>query len=83
MKRGFKMEKRNSFMTQFSILAISLFLTSATSINGALPQMQNELEMNNFVTELVATMPALAVVIFVILSSFIAEKIGTDRKSVV
>ncbi len=79
MKRGFKMEKRNSFMTQFSILAISLFLTSATSINGALPQMQNELGMNNFVTELVATLPALAVVIFVILSSFIAEKIGTKR----
>lgn len=73
------MINKNSIMTRLSILSISLLLTSALSINGALPQMRAALGMTTTQVELVATLPALAVVIFVVLSSFIAEKIGTKR----
>ncbi|MBO0448284.1 MFS transporter [Enterococcus sp. MJM12] len=73
------MINKNSLMTRLSILAISLLLTSAMSINGALPQMQKALGMTTTQVELVATLPALAVVIFVILSNLIAEKIGTKK----
>lgn len=73
------MINKNSIMTRLSILSISLLLTSALSINGALPQMRAALDMTTTQVELVATLPALAVVIFVVLSSFIAEKIGTKR----
>lgn len=75
------MINKNSLMTRLSILAISLLLTSAMSINGALPQMQKALGMTTTQVELVATLPALAVVIFVILSNLIAEKIGTKKQS--
>lgn len=73
------MINKNSIMTRLSILSISLLLTSALSINGALPQMRAALGMTTTQVELVATLPALAVVIFVVLSSFIAGKIGTKR----
>ncbi|MGM0169587.1 hypothetical protein IGI39_003903 [Enterococcus sp. AZ135] len=73
------MINKNSIMTRLSILSISLLLTSALSINGALPQMRKALSMSTTQVELVATLPALAVVIFVVLSSFIADKIGTKR----
>lgn len=73
------MEKNHSIMTQISILSISILLTSATAINGALPQMHKYLNMTTTQGELVATVPALAVVIFVILSNFIANKVGIKR----
>lgn len=70
---------KNNKMTRLSILSVSLILTSALSINGALPQMKNSLNMTTTQIELVATLPALAVVIFVIISTFLAEKIGSKR----
>lgn len=73
------MMNKNSLLTRLSILSISLLLTSALSINGALPQMQASLSMTTTQVELVATLPALAVVIFVVLSSLIVGKIGTKR----
>ncbi|CAM2839454.1 MFS transporter [Dellaglioa algida] len=73
------MEKRNSGLTQVAILAISILLTSATAINGALPQMRASLSMTTTQGELVATVPSLGVVIFVVLSSLIAKKIGIKR----
>ncbi|MGX2945955.1 MFS transporter [Enterococcus alishanensis] len=73
------MEKRNSVITQAAILSLSILLTSATAINGALPQMRNSLNMTTTQGELVATVPALAVVIFVILSNLIAKKIGIKK----
>lgn len=73
------MLNKNSFMTRLSILAISLLLTSAMSINGALPQMRAALGMTTTQVELVATLPALAVVIFVVLSNVIVDKLGTKK----
>lgn len=73
------MINRNSVMTRLAILSISLLLTSAMSINGALPQMRAALSMTTTQVELVATLPALAVVVFVVLSSFVAKRIGTKR----
>lgn len=71
--------KKNTIITPLAILSISLLLTSATAINGALPQMRASLGMTTTQGELVATVPALAVVLFVVLSSFIAQKIGVKR----
>ncbi|MGM0215723.1 MFS transporter [Enterococcus sp. AZ109] len=71
--------KKNSILTPLAILSISLLLTSATAINGALPQMRQSLGMTTTQGELVATVPALAVVLFVVLSSFIAQKIGVKK----
>lgn len=72
-------ERRNTVVTQFAVLSISLVLTCATSINSALPAMRSELKMSYTQTELITTLPALAVVIFVLFSNQIAQWIGMKK----
>ena len=70
------MRNKNRFLSKVAVLSVSLVLTSAGSINGALPLIQSGLKISNTEMELLSTAPALSVVVFVLLSAFFAEKIG-------
>lgn len=72
-------KSRYSTAAQFAVLSISLVLTCATSINSALPAMKAELGMSYTQTELITTLPALAVVVFVLLSNELAQWIGMKK----
>ena len=65
--------------TKLAILAISLMLTSASAINGALPIMKSDLQISQAQTEILSTLPNLFVIISILLSSLIADKIGMKR----
>ncbi|EHL98461.1 transporter, major facilitator family protein [Lentilactobacillus parafarraginis F0439] len=73
------MRNKNRFLSKVAVLSVSLVLTSAGSINGALPLIQSGLKISNTEMELLSTAPALSVVVFVLLSAFFAEKIGIKR----
>lgn len=65
--------------TKLAILSVSLILTSAPVINGVLPSMKNDLNLTQAQTEILSTLPNLFVVISILLSSFMANKIGMKR----
>lgn len=65
--------------TKLAILSVSLILTSAPVINGVLPSMKNDLNLTQAQTEILSTLPNLFVVISILLSSFMADKIGMKR----
>ncbi|NMM93018.1 MFS transporter [Bifidobacterium oedipodis] len=71
--------KPQSFITKLAVLSISLILTSAVAISSALPQMREELGISMTQSEMLSTVPNVAVAIFVILSSWIAQKFGVKR----
>lgn len=74
--------KKKGWLMKFSLLSISLVLTSAGSIAANIPEMQKSFpEVPLSSIELLTTIPALTVLIFVILSSFIANYIG-EKKTV-
>ncbi|WP_243685935.1 MFS transporter [Lentilactobacillus rapi] len=73
------MRNKNSFMSKLAVLSVSLVLTSAGSINGALPLIQSGLKISNTEMELLSTAPALSVVIFVLLSAVLADWIGIKK----
>lgn len=77
MSNGFK--NPNSFITKFSILSISLLLISSNSINGALPQIKNALEISQTQVETLSTISAISVTIFVLFSNLIVNKLGMKR----
>lgn len=70
------MTRINGLSTKLAVLSASLMLMSASTINGALPYIKDQLGITQTQTELLSTLPNLSVVIFILLSSFIAEKIG-------
>lgn len=65
--------------TKLAILSVSLILTSAPVINGVLPRVKNDLNLTQAQTEILSTLPNLFVVISILLSSFLADKIGMKR----
>lgn len=73
------MRNKNSFMSKLAVLSVSLVLTSAGSINGALPLIESGLKISNTEMELLSTAPALSVVIFVLLSAVLADHIGIKK----
>lgn len=73
--------KKKGWLMKFSLLSISLVLTSAGSIAANIPEMQKSFpEVPLSSIELLTTIPALTVLIFVILSSFIANYIGEKKQ---
>ncbi|MQS75558.1 MFS transporter [Lactobacillus halodurans] len=65
---------------RFSLLSISLVLTSAGAISGNIPAMAKTFSNESLSSvEMLTTIPALMVVIFVLLSSFIAKWIGQKQ----
>lgn len=76
------MEQRNKLSTKIAVLSISLMLMSPPAINGALPTIKSQLEISQAQTEILSTLPSLLVIVFILLSSSIANKIGM-KKSVI
>ena len=57
-------------MLKFSALAISFMLISPPIVNGILPEIRDSLGITQPQSELIATMPSIAVLITILLSSF-------------
>lgn len=70
-------------LTSISILSISFILTSGVSINGTLPFIKKSLELSQVKAELLSTIPSITVIIFILLSSSISNKIGMKKTVVV
>ncbi|MCH4160232.1 MFS transporter [Bifidobacterium sp.] len=69
--------KDRGFMMKFSLLSISLVLTSAYAISPALPAMVSAFpEQSRANVELLSTIPSFSVMVMVLASGFIAKKIG-------
>ncbi|GAA3024514.1 MFS transporter [Tetragenococcus solitarius] len=73
----------SSLMTKFAILSISLLLISSNSINGALPQIKNALDISQTQVETLSTISAVSVTIFVLFSNLVVNKLGMKRTIVV
>ena len=76
------MVKQDSLLTKIAFLGISFVLTSAYAINGALPQMTEALHISSTEAQVLATTPSITVTVFVLLSSFIAAKLG-DKNTII
>ncbi|MFC6200616.1 MFS transporter [Lactiplantibacillus nangangensis] len=71
---------KKGWLMKFSLLSISLVLTSAGAISGNIPAMAKTFTNEPLSSvEMLTTIPALMVVIFVLLSSFVAKKIGSKQ----
>ncbi|WP_238333957.1 MFS transporter [Companilactobacillus halodurans] len=71
---------KKGWLMRFSLLSISLVLTSAGAISGNIPAMAKTFSNESLSSvEMLTTIPALMVVIFVLLSSFIAKWIGQKQ----
>lgn len=71
------------FLMKFSLLSISLVLTSAYAISPALPAMIEQFSDHSRANvELLSTIPSFSVMIMVLASGFIARKIG-DKTTVI
>ena len=76
------MKSPDKWITKVAFLGISFMLTSAYAINGALPQMTKSLGVSATEVQVLATTPSIVVTVFVLLSTFIAAKLG-DKKTII
>lgn len=75
---------KDSNLMKFSLLSVSLILTSSTAISAAIPQMSETFSGYSLSSiELLTTIPSFMVMIFVLLSSFIARKIGQKQTIII
>lgn len=73
------MQSQDKWITKIAFLGISFMLTSAYAINGAMPHMTKALGVSATEVQALATTPSIVVTVFVLLSSFIAAKLGDKR----
>lgn len=73
------MENQKGALQKIAILGISLMLTSSQAINGVIPQMREALNISQSQTELLGTAPSITVIIFILLSSYVADRLGMKR----
>ncbi|WP_220738787.1 MFS transporter [Leuconostoc miyukkimchii] len=76
------MQSQDKWITKVAFLGVSFMLTSAYAINGAMPQMTKALNVSATEVQALATTPSIVVTVFVLLSSFIAAKLG-DKKTII
>ena len=77
------MENQKGSLQKVAVLGISLMLTSSQAINGVIPQMREALNISQSQTELLGTAPSITVILFILLSSYVANKLGMKRTIVV
>ncbi|USS90724.1 MFS transporter [Fructilactobacillus carniphilus] len=71
-------------MMRFSLLSVSLVLASALSVSAAVPQWQRAFPGHSYsAIEIIATMPALAVIIMLLLSNWVAKYMKPKRTVIV
>ena len=73
------MNNQKSLLQKGAILSISLMLTSSQAINGVIPQMKQSLGISQSQSELLGTAPSITVIVFILLSSYFAKKIGMKK----
>lgn len=73
------MNNNKSILQKGAILSISLMLTSSQAINGIIPQMKQSLGISQSQSELLGTVPSVTVIIFILLSSYFAKRVGMKK----
>lgn len=73
------MNSQKSLLQKGAILSISLMLTSSQAINGVIPQMKQSLGISQSQSELLGTAPSITVILFILLSSYFAKRIGMKK----
>lgn len=76
------MKNPNNVLQTVGVLSISLMLTSSQAINGVIPQMKEALNISQSQSELLGTAPSITVILFILLSSYVADKLGM-RKTII
>ena len=66
-------------MLKVVVLSISMILTSVVSINGILPEIRDSLGITQTQSEILVTLPSIAVLASVLLSNFLVGKIGMKK----
>jgi len=74
-----EMNNQKSLLQKGAILSISLMLTSSQAINGVIPQMKQSLGISQSQSELLGTAPSITVILFILLSSYFAKRIGMKK----
>ena len=70
-------------MLKIAILSISVLIISFVSVAGVFPALRDDLGVTQMQSELMMTIPALAVIIFIFISNFIAERLGMKKTVIV
>ncbi|HIF1630501.1 TPA: MFS transporter [Enterococcus faecium] len=73
------MNNQKSLLQKGAILSISLMLTSSQAISGVIPQMKQSLGISQSQSELLGTAPSITVILFILLSSYFAKRIGMKK----
>ncbi|HCI0358702.1 TPA: MFS transporter, partial [Enterococcus faecium] len=73
------MNNQKSLLQKGAILSISLMLTSSQAINGVIPQMKQSLGISQSQSELLGTASSITVILFILLSSYFAKRIGMKK----
>lgn len=73
------MNNQKNLLQKGAILSISLMLTSSQAINGVIPQMKQSLGISQSQSELLGTAPSITVILFILLSSYFAKRIGMKK----
>ncbi|HIH2454163.1 TPA: MFS transporter, partial [Enterococcus faecium] len=73
------MNNQKSLLQKGAILSISLMLTSSQAINGVIPQMKQSFGISQSQSELLGTAPSITVILFILLSSYFAKRIGMKK----
>ena len=73
------MNNNKSILQKGAILSISLMLTSSQAINGIIPQMKQSLGISQSQSDLLGTVPSVTVIIFILLSSYFAKRVGMKK----
>ncbi|TFJ40435.1 hypothetical protein CKN73_08965 [Carnobacterium divergens] len=72
--------KKNKPIFKLSLLSMSLLTGSATAITGILPVLKSSYpNVSQSLIESLVTLPSLTILIFTLLSSFVAKKIGNKQ----
>lgn len=71
--------KSQTVLAKSAVLSISLILTSSIAISSALPQLRESLDISTTQSEMLSTVPNVAMAVFVLLSSWFAQKFGTKN----
>jgi MFS family permease len=72
-------KKSQTILAKSAVLSISLILTSSIAISSALPQLRESLGISTTQSEMLSTVPNVAMAVFVLLSSWFAQKFGTKN----
>ena len=70
-------------MLKIAVLSISTLLISFVSVSGVLPALTADLGITQMQSELLMTIPALAVIIFILLSNVLVKQLGMKKLVIV